>query len=361
MPITGNKGEWSEVYVLFRLLGDGRLYSANANFERDDTAFFPVIKVLRNEPNDKHYEYKVKEQSVPKTIEIYLNDTLSGTFPQERFSREADALLRSILSGTKAFSVPETEEFMHAIGCYRLAAPSTDKTDITLQIHDIKTGFAPICGFSIKSELGGAPTLINASGSTNFVYSVGNIDAETVALINSCNTKTKIQDRMKLLQQRNANIRFLGPSSSIFTENLMMIDTRFGEMLAEAIKIHFFEDVGSCLDVVNLLQQRDPLHLNNRDIYAHKFKQFLYAAALGMTPSTHWDGIDDANGGYIVVTARGDVLTYYVYNKNYFEAYLLNNTRFERASTTRHNYASIYSTEAGSYCLNLNLQIRFTR
>ena len=64
---------------------------------------------------------------------------------------------------------------MNKIGCSRLTAPSSDKTDITMQIHDIQTEFTPICGFSIKSEVGKAPTLINPSNATNFIFDNENI------------------------------------------------------------------------------------------------------------------------------------------------------------------------------------------
>ena len=28
MALTGNKGEWSEIYTLFKLLGDGKVHAA---------------------------------------------------------------------------------------------------------------------------------------------------------------------------------------------------------------------------------------------------------------------------------------------------------------------------------------------
>ena len=77
-----------------------------------------------------------------------------------------------------------------------------------------------------------------------------------------------------------------------------------------------------------------------------------------MMPSKEWNGKDESNGGYIIVNKSGDVLAYHIYNRDNFEAYLLNNTRFERASTTRHDYAEIYK-EGECYLINLNLQIRF--
>ena len=33
MPLTGNKGEWSEIYTLFKLLGDGVVYAGNGDMD----------------------------------------------------------------------------------------------------------------------------------------------------------------------------------------------------------------------------------------------------------------------------------------------------------------------------------------
>ena len=77
-----------------------------------------------------------------------------------------------------------------------------------------------------------------------------------------------------------------------------------------------------------------------------------------MTPATAWDGHDEANGGYIVVTSAGKVLAYHIYNRDFFKEYLMNNTKYERASTSRHGYASLYKENGKTY-IKLNLQIRF--
>ena len=39
MPITANKGEWSELYVLFKLLGEKKLYAGDGDLNRLD-AFY---------------------------------------------------------------------------------------------------------------------------------------------------------------------------------------------------------------------------------------------------------------------------------------------------------------------------------
>ena len=77
-----------------------------------------------------------------------------------------------------------------------------------------------------------------------------------------------------------------------------------------------------------------------------------------MVPAKSWDGHDEANGGYIIVKEDGDVVAYHLYNRSAFETYLLNTTKFERGSTTKHNFASIYKIDGNMY-IDLNLQVRF--
>lgn len=77
-----------------------------------------------------------------------------------------------------------------------------------------------------------------------------------------------------------------------------------------------------------------------------------------MKTATVCDGIDEANGGYKIVTKRGDVLAYHIYNRNYFEEYQINNTKYETASISRHEFGEVYS-ECEEVLIKLNLQNSF--
>lgn len=354
--ITGNKGEWSEAYTLLRLLGLGKLYAADENLNPIDDMYFPILKVFREEQENAKFEYTLPDD---RRVDVYLNDNFLKSVPALDFNLEASYLFEKILEGgNRAFAIRRTEDFLNSIGCHRLAAPSSDKTDITMQLHDIQTGYNPICGFSIKSEVGSPPTLINASKATNFIYRISGLDPAVAARINSINSRNKIFDRMDLLFSRAQDVSFLRTHSNTFADNLMLIDSRMTELLGYAMLYHYRDGLTTCEDIVQELEKINPLNFPRRGFYEYKFKKFLCAAALGMTPATGWDGIDEANGGYIIVTRDGNVLAYHIYNRAFFETYLLKNTKFERASTTRHDFAHIYEQD-GEMLINLNLQIRF--
>lgn len=101
--------------------------------------------------------------------------------------------------------------------------------------------------------------------------------------------------------------------------------------------------------------------------YEYKFKQLLTCIALGMQPGTPWDGIYDANGGFIVVKEDGDLVCYHFYDRNRFEDYLFYGTMLERASSSKYKVPNTLLGKSG--CLErgkdgivriyLPLQIRF--
>ena len=163
---------------------------------------------------------------------------------------------------------------------------------------------------------------------------------------------------MERIFNEASSVKFVKVNSNVFSNNLMLIDSRLHEIIDASLIGHYKAGLTKCVDVVNALEEENPLEFPESGFYRYKFKEFLCSAALGMTPATLWDGHDEANGGYIVVTSKGNVLAYHIYNRDFFKEYLMNNTKYERASTTRHGYASLYKENGKTY-IKLNLQIRF--
>ena len=50
--ITGNIGEWSELYALFKILSDGELAAGDQDLNKINNLIYPVIKILRMESNE---------------------------------------------------------------------------------------------------------------------------------------------------------------------------------------------------------------------------------------------------------------------------------------------------------------------
>lgn len=357
--IRGNKGEWSEMYVFLKLLAEGKIHAADEELKKLKDIYFPIIKIIREENKGEINEYHVGEE-----IKIYLNGKEVDSLPSELFEKEANDLISSInkIDGKKAaFSVKKAEKFMEKINCYKLKAPSQEKADITIKIIDINTGFSPTVGFSIKSDLGQAPTLLNAGKTTNFTYNIIGLQEKNIEIINSMlNSKNSKDIKGRALKIENCGgvLEFNSMDNETFKDNLILIDSCMDKIIAQTLLYYYRDGLIECKDLVKKLEEENPLNYGNINAYSYKFKKFLTSVALGMKPATKWDGMDEANGGYIIVTKKGNVLAYHIYNRNYFEEYLLNNTKYETASTSRHGFGDVYIQDEKVF-IKFNLQIRF--
>lgn len=356
--ITGNKGEWSEIYTLLKVISDKQLFAGDSDLNKIENLIFPIIKVLRDESNGTF------EFSYNKDLVIVKNNDEEIRIPINEFQEQAHFLLTKLQEKTqRTFSIPEIEKFISSFNSQTLKAKSTVKSDIRIVIHDQRTGTNPELGFSIKSQLGGASTLLNAGKTTNFIYKVNNLflSANQITEINAIDTRSKIKDRIEEIQKLNGKFQFLYPESSVFKNNLVLIDSALPKIISEIVFLFFTSNLSKTSDLVSEISKTNPLDYNlenNHPFYTYKINRLLTDIALGMMPSKVWTGELDATGGYLVVKEDGEILCYHIYNRNEFEDYLFSNTKLETASSTRHNFGSVYEQDGQLY-FKLNLQIRF--
>lgn len=358
--ITGNKGEWSEIYTLFKLLGDKQLFLGNKDIEKLEGIVYPILRVLRTE-NNGDFEYSIEDEIILISGgEEILKISISI------FKEKARFLLEEIKKNKeRTFSVPEIEEFMKSINCISLKASSTAKTDITIVVHDQRTNQQPTLGFSVKSQLGSPSTLLNAGKTTNFIFKIANLKLSKLEIkkINSIDSRSKIMDRINSVLESEGKFEFIRTERQIFSNNLILIDSKLPEILSQIVYEFYSSKKSSILDLVENTNTKNPLGFdisNEHKFYEYKIKRFLTDIALGMMPSKVWTGLYDATGGYLIVKENGDILCYHIYNRNEFENYLFNNTKLDTASSSRHDFGSIYE-ESGDLYFKLNLQIRFTK
>ena len=355
--LTGNKGEWSEIYALFKLLGDKQLFAGDADLNKVEELFYPIIKIIRNE-SVGNFEYEINGDLV-----IISGGKEKLRIPVKTFTEQASKLLIKMKGEKGTFGIPEVEAFMASINCQTLKAKSTAKTDIRIVIHDQRINQTAELGFSIKSQVGNDSTILNAGKTTNFIYQITGFKpiAKEIKAINEIDTKSKIKDRIEAIKWQGGKFKFMKLENSIFQNNLVLIDSLLPDILAEVIKTFFTSTLSTTKDLTESINKANPLDYDNQfahSFYDYKIKRFLTDVALGMTPSKVWNGIYDATGGFLIVKENGDILCYHIYNRNQFEDYLFANTKLETASSTRHDFGKIYE-DNGQIYFKLNLQIRF--
>ena len=308
----------------------------------------------------KRYEYKPNTEQNIVVIDEDGNEC--NRFSMDKFMEKASYL--KTIGKNRDFNIPGSECFMGKIGCTKLKAPSKDKADIHIVIHDLHTSMTHNLGFSIKSQLGSASTLLNATEATNIRYLVvgKKMSDDELQEINSIEAHLP---RMQALVERGYKLQYSDIEHQTFKNNLLFLDTCMPEFIAYCLICDSMPNSTSKIkDAVEVVANQNPFGFTGSYVetfYEHKMKVLLLDAALGMTPAKEWKGRYDANGGYLVVRKDGEIVCYHFYNRNDIEDYLYNNTRFERGSRSRHHFGSLYRGDDEKVYIKLNLQIRFSK
>jgi type II restriction enzyme len=378
MQPTANKGEWSELYTLYKLLVDQNLFPISKEQSKGERLRMPILSILRYTDKNLGAEYRIDEDG--ENIHINANGYDVIEVGRDEFEEHAAKLLDAIKhsAGDASFSIPNLDDFRKRtccpkIKCYAQKLPNgdTDKSDMYIVIHDAVTGQTPKLGFSIKSELGNPPTLLNASPLTNFRYKLSrNLPKEKVAEINNMLFRghADIRGRIKAIIEAGASLDFdtINPNKKgefVFLENLILIDSSMPDILAHLLVLSYVEDSKLLNVLTDKLTAMNPLKFpmnTNKKYYEAKVKRFVTDVALGMLPGQPWEASHQA-AGVLVVTEKGDIDCYHVIYKASLEDYLYEDLKFETPSAGRHGFGTIETGEDGNQYFTLNLQLRFIK
>ena len=353
--ITANKGEWSELYVLYSLFADHKIPAADNNLQ-PTARCYQFLKIFRE---DEHHRPVVYDLADDKKVIIRGGGTVKE-FETSGLSAKTKRIFDAIKNATDTtFPVIEAEELMSDFVLTKVKAKSAEKSDLVATIKDDIVSETEPYGFSIKSQVGGASTLLNASGrGTNFIYKISDFFGD-INIINSIETHSKVRDRLQAILHNGARLTYIGMTSDTFKENLRTVDSILPNIIAQMLMSYYLGNGATLGSLCKQVALNNDFELNEIQIVS-KIKNFLKIIALGMVPQTPWNDRLSTYGGYIVVRDDGQLVCYHLYNEDAFKDYLFNNTKLDTPSSNRHNFGSIYEHN-GDLFINLNLQIRFVR
>ena len=368
-----NKGEWAEFYVMLKLLGEGRLYTANKLLQKNYQSYLDVLKVIRQEIATQVLEYIIDEANYVVVIKEQKSDNVLETIPTKEFEENARLLFTGI-KDVKGSSVPAPDsvcDFAQVIYVSKPKAPAVKalkkqfggKNDIFIEVRDGQTSIVSVMGFSIKSKFGHNPTLFNAGSSSQFLYKLSGCDEAKMKVFNAINDKggrgwSKCKE---FLLQNNITMEFSRTKNPIYNDNLFLIRESMSKIMAWCVKDRLIDSPKDyeVMETVERMIQANPLKVPNSQIYYEKaIKDFLMAGFTGMTAGKPWDGKEQVNGGYISVMDDGDVLCYHSNDREAFRDYLYRNTHFEYVSADKYVWSRIETID-GDYYLPLNVSVRF--
>ncbi len=369
-----NKGEWAEFYVMLKLLGEGKLYTADKTLKKKFDSYLDILKIIRQEYDTQVLEYIVDENAECVTVKPQNADTVLAYIPMPEFVKQANDLFNGIKSA-KGMSVPAPNsvcEFAKVIYVGKPKAPAVKalkkqfggKNDIFIEVRDGQTSIVSVMGFSIKSKFGQNPTLFNAGSSSQFLYKISGCDDTVMQEFNAISDGDGRGWRLckKYITEHNLTLSYYKTQNPIYDENLYLVRESMSKIMAWCVKDRLIDSTedNKVKETVERMIAANPLSVPNPAVYYEKaVKDFLMAGFTGMTAACKWDGKEQVNGGYIVVMDDGDVICYHSNDRETFRDYLYRNTYFEYVSAEKYNWSRIIKIN-GEYYLPLNISVRFS-
>jgi DNA (cytosine-5)-methyltransferase 1 len=241
---------------------------------------------------------------------------------------------------------------------------SNQKADILLDIEN-KIIQKENEGFGIKSYLGSKPTLLNASGNTNFIFKIkglekliGKGNKTIIDEVNEIDTRTKLKDRINKIEELGGVFEYVGAEKDTMDFNLKMIDSQMPQLIGEILLCFYKERVSSMEKITKKIIDRNKDNKDDEILLKNKIKNLLISILLGFFAGTKWNGSYESNGT-IVMKNNGDCVGFHIVEMENLKNYLFENIKLDTPSTTRHRFGQLYSEKNGELFFKLNLQLRF--
>ncbi|MGI6718401.1 MAG: HpaII family restriction endonuclease [Bacteroidales bacterium] len=355
-----NRGEWSEIYVILSLLLTPDLSIGNAELEEITSELYK-LKKIKIDDSSTHgiIEYALNNQD---DVQVIFDNELNYLISKMELLENKDRLLNGIINapvGGGAFMIEGAEDILNKLSKGRsIKANSFSKEDLEATVLDRHLGKDVVLKYSIKSSLGSPATLLNSSQHTNFLYSISGLDDKYINEINSINTRKKLLDRINFIVSHGGEIKFEKVVDETLEYNLKMIDSKMPEYLGNVLLQSY---ITGKKDLQPLFLESN--QFEDSDFALKKLGDFLEGISFGFFPSVKWNGINQVNGGIIIVKNNGNIV---ILDLNYYRTevvkYLMNETKLDSPSSSRYHMLELFKSPSDNKIyFTLNLQVRYKR
>lgn len=347
MPVTRNKGELSEIYALLKVIYQEIIaYGDLSASATDDT-----IKVMKIHLDNSDIELK--------GVHCYVYDNADSPTLYNKSQIISEFELNDILSLIKkekgTFSSKIIDAKVAFLGMDKSKGTSLEKSDMVLSF--LEKGIENLNqGTSIKSFLGGSPTLLNASQATNFIYEIEGLDSQNIDEINNIETRSKVKDRISKIESLGGVLKFHKCENSTYESTLRKVDSKMPEILASALKSFFLKETSNRLSEYVSQHIADSTRQQEVDC---RLKDFVKSTMLGIFPTRDWDGNLKATA-VLLVNKDGDLVFYHTNKEATLKDFFYQQTFFDTPSTSRHRFGNVYRENDGKTYFKLNLQLRLS-
>lgn len=355
---TKNKGEWTELLVFVKLLAEQKLFLSDKDLNKKVDSFNLKKVTTRNLDLD----FYIIDKSTIQSIDFETKEKRQIDILELLSEKKLNLIKDSIINGKKTFTIPEFDIIQKQLGFDVIkGGTSTQKSDIVLDIQNDEIDKQNE-GFGIKSYLGSKPTLLNASGNTNFIFRIDDFDDSKIDEINAIDTRTKLKDRIIFIEKFGGKFKYIGAEKETMQHNLKISDSLMPNIVSHLLLSFYKKRISKLTKIINEIHKdgtlNDEINYGEKESLEIKVKRLLIDVLLGFFAGKKWDGNYLANGT-IVVKKSGDCVGFHIIDSKSLKDYLFENISLDTPSTTRHRFGKIYKEKDGKLYFKLNLQLRF--
>ena len=355
---TKNKGEWTELLVFVKLLAEQKLFLSDKDLNKKVDSFNLKKVTTRNLDLDFYIIDKSTIQSKNSVTKENKQIDISELLSEKNLNLIKD----SIINSKKTFTIPQFNVIQKSLGFDIIkGGTSSQKSDIVLDIQNNEIDKQNE-GFGIKSYLGSKPTLLNASGSTNFIFRVDDFDDLKIDEVNKIDTRTKLKDRIIFIEKFGGKFKYIGAEKETMEHNLKISDSLMPNIVGHLLLGFYKKRISSITKIVDEIHRvgdlNKEINYGEKDSLEIKIKRLLIDVLLGFFAGKKWDGNYLANGT-IVMKKSGDCIGFHIIDSKSLKDYLFENISLDTPSTTRHRFGKLYKEKDGKLYFKLNLQLRF--
>lgn len=355
---TKNKGEWTELLVFVKLLAEQKLFLSDKDLNKKVDSFNLKKVTTRNLDLD----FYIIDKSTIQSIDFETKEKRQIDISELLSEKNLNSIKDSIINGKRTFTIPQFDVIQKKLGFDVIkGGTSSQKSDIVLDIQNDEIDKQNE-GFGIKSYLGSKPTLLNASGNTNFIFRIDGFDDSKIDEVNAIDTITKLKDRITFIEKLGGQFKYIGAEKETMEHNLKISDSLMPNIVGHLLLSFYKKRISKLTKIINEIHKEGSLNneinYGEKDLLEIKVKRLLIDILLGFFAGKKWDGNYLANGT-IVMKKSGDCVGFHIIDSKSLKDYLFENISLDTPSTTRHRFGKLYKEKDGKLYFKLNLQLRF--
>lgn len=340
---TGNQGEWAEAYTLLKLLVSDTVRTREG------------VEVSLNSIHKPSNGTSISFTNKANRGDGFLEGITATSKAEIENALLAFENLEKPKRGT--FTVPQLESQLNKLGISNIKADRTLKADVALSFRNLDGSTSEINDYSIKSELKGLSSILNASGHTNFKYLVHSPKFEEVQHLNNIRSKSKVKDKFQHLKDNNIKVSPHSVISDDFRNNLNRV-SKDAESIFSHILLAYYQGKGFKIsELVGTVYPNKLKRAAAEKVVKKVLVEFLLHSSPGDVELESAGLKERKLGGLLTLNSSYELELVLAGDKTGLANYLYTKAIIDTPSTTRHKFGNIYQEGDNSF-INLNLQVR---